>query len=186
MAVSRRIWLSNLTVRQKVDGYNQIVQPKLKYAISCVVFGVGRFDSLRKSARDFDLETRKLLAESKTRFKCSCTSRLYVSKAKGGLGLKSMEEELEHTIIYTWCYLASNLDFTIPYALSTCLERRSKRSLTADFQKIIRDNGMQGQVTRTRLAHIQVNGCDYTAATLARVISGPVHERWGNTHLQNW
>lgn len=71
--------------------------------------------------------------------------------------MKSMEEELEHTISYTWGYLASNLDFTIPYTVATCLERRN-RSLAADFQKIIRDNGMQGQVTRTRLAHIQVNG----------------------------
>ncbi|VDO21708.1 unnamed protein product [Heligmosomoides polygyrus] len=186
-AASRRLWLSNLTVRQKVDGYNQIVLPKLKYAISCVIFGVGRFDSLRKSARDFDMETRKLLAESKTRFKCSCTSRLYVSKANGGLGLKSVEEELEHTIVYTWCYLASNPDFIIPYTLATGLERRSKRSLTSDFQKITRDNGIQSQVTRTPLAHIQVNGRDYTAATpAARAISCLIHERWSNTHLQNW
>ncbi|VDP05975.1 unnamed protein product [Heligmosomoides polygyrus] len=149
-AASRRLWLSNPTVRQKVDGYNQIVLPKLKYAISY-------------------------------------TSRLYVSKANGGLGLKSVEEELKHTIVYTWCYLASNPDFIIPYTLDTGLQRRSKRSLTFDFQKITRDNGIQSQVIRTPLAHIQVNGRDYAAATpAARAISGLILERWSNTHLQNW
>ncbi|VDP59545.1 unnamed protein product [Heligmosomoides polygyrus] len=184
---ARRLWTSNLTVRQKVNGYNQIVIPKLKYAISCVIFGVGRFDSLRKTAREFDVLMRKMLAESQMRFKHSCTSRLYVSQHQGGLGLKSVEEELEHAVIYTWCYFASNPDFQAAYTLATSLERSGKRSLIGDFQKILRDNGIQDQVTRTILTFIEVNGRSFSTATpAARAISSLVHERWCNTHLQNW
>ncbi|VDO27386.1 unnamed protein product [Heligmosomoides polygyrus] len=54
MGAARRLFLSNLTVRQKVNGFNQVVVPKLKYAISCIVFGTGRFSTLRRLARTFD------------------------------------------------------------------------------------------------------------------------------------
>ncbi|KAK6035430.1 reverse transcriptase [Cooperia oncophora] len=38
-ATARRLFFSNLTIRQKVNGFNQVVVPKLKYAFSCIVFG---------------------------------------------------------------------------------------------------------------------------------------------------
>ncbi|XGW03425.1 hypothetical protein V3C99_014986 [Haemonchus contortus] len=111
MATARRIMLSVLAVRQKVNGYNLIVIPKLKYAISCIIYGNGRFCTMRKQVREFDEAIRKLLAETHMRFGHSCVARLYVNKEQGGLGLKSAEEEMEHTIVYTWCYLASHPDF---------------------------------------------------------------------------
>ncbi|KAK6061826.1 hypothetical protein COOONC_00504 [Cooperia oncophora] len=117
LAAARRIMLSDLAVRQKVNGYNQVVIPKLKYAISCVIYGTGKFCTMRKQARAFDESVRKLLAESHLRFGHSCVPRLYVNKEEGGLGLKSAEEEMEHTIVYTWCYLASRPEFHIPYHL---------------------------------------------------------------------
>ncbi|KAK6045353.1 hypothetical protein COOONC_17142, partial [Cooperia oncophora] len=138
-----RIMNSDLTVRQKVAGYNQTVIPKLKYAASCVIFGMGRLVSFRKQARDFDVRIRKLLEESRMRFGYSCVARLYVRKEDGGLGLKSIEEEVDHTIVYTWCYLASNPDFIVPYQLAESLRASSKRSLTSDFKSVLAANGLE-------------------------------------------
>ncbi|PIO59921.1 reverse transcriptase [Teladorsagia circumcincta] len=182
-----RIMNSELTVRQKVQGYNQTVIPKLKYAVSCVIFGKGRLDSLKKRARDFDIRVRKLLEESKMRFGYSCVARLYVSKEEGGLGLKSVEEEVEHTIVYTWCYLSSNPDFIVPYQLAESLRASSKRSLTTDFKSVMVANGLEGRVTRTLLTFIEVDGRSYDSATkAARAISTLVHQRWAQFQMSEW
>ncbi|KAK6019318.1 hypothetical protein OSTOST_15054 [Ostertagia ostertagi] len=182
-----RIMNSELTVRQKVQGYNQTVIPKLKYAVSCVIFGKGRLISLKKKARDFDIRVRKLLEESKMRFGYSCVARLYVSKEEGGLGLKSVEEEVEHTIVYTWCYLSSNPDFIVPYQLAESLRASSKRSLTSDFKSVLAANGLEGRVTRTILTFIEVDGRRYDSATkAARVISTLVHQRWAQFQMSEW
>ncbi|VDO05992.1 unnamed protein product [Haemonchus placei] len=182
-----RIMSSELTVSQKVAGYNQTVIPKIKYAMSCVIFGAGRLCSLRKQARAFDIRVRKLLVDTHIRFTSSCFARLYVKKEIGGLGLKSAEEELDHSIVYTWCYLASNPDFIVPYQLAESLRASNKRSLTTDFRAVIAANGLEGKVTRTLLTFIEVNGRSYQTATgAARAISSLIRERWADAHLANW
>ncbi|KAK5972866.1 hypothetical protein GCK32_021223 [Trichostrongylus colubriformis] len=182
-----RIMNSNLTARQKVAGYNQTVVPKLKYAISCVIFGMGRLCSLRKQARAFDMRVRKLLVESRMRFGHSCFARLYVAKEEGGLGLKSVEEEMERTIVYSWCYMASNADFLVPYQLAESLRASHKRSLTSDFQSVLAANGLEGKVTRTLLTFIEVEGRSYSSATsAARAICSLIRRKWAHTHLEEW
>ncbi|KAK6048821.1 hypothetical protein COOONC_13674 [Cooperia oncophora] len=85
-----RIMNSDLTVRQKVNGFNLTVIPKIKYAASCVVFGAGRLVSFRKQARDFDIRVRKLLEESHMRFGYSCVRKtVRLGKKMGALGFKS-------------------------------------------------------------------------------------------------
>ncbi|KHJ91787.1 hypothetical protein OESDEN_08337 [Oesophagostomum dentatum] len=53
---------NDLTVRQKVDLYNQMVLPRLIYAFSCVIFGVNKLSMLRRRASRSDVE--KILAAS--------------------------------------------------------------------------------------------------------------------------
>ncbi|KAK6743469.1 hypothetical protein RB195_010621 [Necator americanus] len=137
--VAKRLFDSDLTVRQMINGYNQVVIPKLKYAISCVIFGAGKLSTLKKCARQFDCDIRKAMADSHLRFKSSCTGRLYTDKELGGLGVKSVEEELDRSIAYSWCYLASNTDLLVSYELAESLRSSHKRSLTSDFRKLIHE-----------------------------------------------
>ncbi|KAK6018749.1 reverse transcriptase [Ostertagia ostertagi] len=184
---ARRIMSSDLTVRQKVNGYNQVVIPKLKYAISCIIYGTGKLGTMRKQARGFDESVRKLLAETRMRFGHSCVARLYVNKEEGGLGLKSAEEEMEHTIVYTWCYLASNPNLQVPFHLCESLRSSNKRSLTSDFNAVMAENRLESEVTRLAQASIQVRERTYTTATsAARAISTLVHERWARTRMYEW
>ncbi|KAK6026014.1 hypothetical protein OSTOST_08071 [Ostertagia ostertagi] len=186
-SAARRIMLSELTVRQKVNGYNQVVIPKLKYAFSCIIYGTGKFGTIRKQARTFDESVRKLLAEAKMRYGHSCVPRLYVNKEAGGLGLKSAEEELEHSIVYTWCYMASRPELRVPYQLCESLRTSNKRSLTSDFHSILRENRLEHDVKRLAEASIQVRERAFTTATdAARVISKLVHERWTATRMLEW
>ncbi|VDO89863.1 unnamed protein product [Haemonchus placei] len=187
MATARRLFLSNLTVRQMVNGYNQIVVPKLKYAFSCIIFGVGRFQTMSTQARKFDLEIRRLLNESHMRFGHSCVARLYVERQHGGLGLKCVEEELQTSVAYTWSYLSSNTDLLVSYELAERLRASTKRSLTSDFQAVMAANGLEGRVSRTRIATIVVDSQTfYNATEAARAISKLIHERWMKIHLSEW
>ncbi|EYC34982.1 hypothetical protein Y032_1211g3758 [Ancylostoma ceylanicum] len=187
LATTKIIMDSELTVHQKIMGYNQTVIPKMKYVVSCIIFGSGRFVSLKKHARELDNKVRKQLVESHLRFGHSCVARLYVKREKGGLGLKSVEEEVEHAIVYTWCYFASNPDFIVPYQLAESLRSRNKRSLTSDFQAVLAAHGLEECVTRTILTNIKIDSHEYTSATkAARELVKKIHEQWTEGHLQEW
>ncbi|RCN26754.1 reverse transcriptase, partial [Ancylostoma caninum] len=54
LTVTKIIMDSELTVHQKIMGFNQTVIPKMKYVVSCIIFGSGRFVSLKKRARELD------------------------------------------------------------------------------------------------------------------------------------
>ena len=186
-ASARRLMSSNLVVRQKVNGYNQIVIPKLKYAISCIIFGTGKMCEMRKKTRNFDAYVRKLLEQTKLRFGHSCAARLYVSKDEGGLGLKSVEEEMEHTIVYTWCYLTSRPEFKIPCMLADSLRASNKRSIISDFNAVLKDNRLEKEIIRLDHNNVMVRSRIYRSVkTAARAISTAIHERWACTHKATW
>lgn len=67
-----------------------------------------------------------------------------MGKNEGGLGLKLVEEELEHSIVYTWCYVASNADFLVSYELAERLRASNKRSVLSDFQAVMAAHGLEG------------------------------------------
>ncbi|VDL87673.1 unnamed protein product, partial [Nippostrongylus brasiliensis] len=186
-ASASRIMSSDLVVRQKINGYNQVVVPKLKYAMSCIIFGTGMMCVMRKRAKAFDARIRKLLEQTKMRFGHSCTARLYVSKEEGGLGLKTVEEEMEHTIVYTWCYLSSKPEFKVPYILAESLRTSNKRSIATDFNAVLTDNRLERQVTRIDSDKIRVKDIIYRGARAsARAISTLIHERWVQVHKAQW
>ncbi|KAK6055898.1 hypothetical protein COOONC_06597 [Cooperia oncophora] len=51
---SKKDYAHDLAFRQKINGYNQVVIPRLKYAISCIIYGTGKFGITRKIAKAFD------------------------------------------------------------------------------------------------------------------------------------
>ncbi|KAK6027030.1 hypothetical protein OSTOST_06989 [Ostertagia ostertagi] len=119
------------------------------------------------------------LAETKMRYGHSCVARLYVKKEDGGLGLKSAEEELEHTVVYNWCYVASRPELQIPYLLCESLRRSNKRSLSSDFYSVLAENRLENEVTR-------LPGANHSSTKAARAISTLVHERWARTRMHEW
>ena len=186
-ATARTLFLSNLTVGQMVEGYNRAVMPKLKYAYSNVIFGTGRLRSIKSRAVKFDAEIRQLIKEAHLRFQTSCAARLYVSKDLGGLGMMKAEEELERSITYSWCYLASKAELLPSYELAERLRQAGKRSLTSDFQTVLAANGIERRVHRTIIATIVVDDQVYFGATeAARAISGLIHKRWAEKHTAEW
>ncbi|KAL6730478.1 hypothetical protein Aduo_001451 [Ancylostoma duodenale] len=177
----------DLTVRQKINGYNQVVIPKLKYAISCVIFGAGKFSTLKKRAFRFDVDICKLMEESRIRFESSCTARLYVDKELGGLGMKSVVKEPEKCITYSWCYLSTNTDLLVSYELAESFRRSTKRPLTCDFLRVLASNGMDGRVKRNVLATIPAGSQTFFNATeAARAITALIRARWAKAHLTAW
>ncbi|KAK6059352.1 hypothetical protein COOONC_03023 [Cooperia oncophora] len=78
LAAAKRIMLTILRFAKRSMGITKL----LKYAISCIIYGTGKFGIMRKQAKAFDESIRKLLAESRMRSSHSCISRLYVIKKK--------------------------------------------------------------------------------------------------------
>ncbi|KAK6031956.1 hypothetical protein OSTOST_01877 [Ostertagia ostertagi] len=131
---------------------------EVKYAFSCIISGSGKFCTVRKRTRAFDESIRKVLAETKMRYGHSCVERLNVNEKDGEFVLKTPKEELEHTVVYNWCYVALRPKLQIPYQL--CGRNSNKRSFASDFYSVLPENMLENE-------------------TLA-------HERWARTRLHEW
>lgn len=165
--IAERLFSSQLTIRQMVDAYNQTVIPKVKYAASCIIFGRGRLGSQMLLANKLDQDIRNILAINKVRSKTSCRARLYIDREMGGLGIRLTKHAMEDAIVYNWCYLASKPELDAAYQLALRLQRAGKRSLTKDFESIINDYPTLGNITRSQMATISIEGQTHWEATTA-------------------
>ncbi|KAL6724059.1 hypothetical protein Aduo_018993 [Ancylostoma duodenale] len=62
MTTMKIIMDGELTIHQKITGSNQMVIPKMRYVVSCIIFGKGKFATLKERAREMDSKVRKQLA----------------------------------------------------------------------------------------------------------------------------
>ncbi|VDK57967.1 unnamed protein product, partial [Cylicostephanus goldi] len=92
LEAAQEILRSDATAGQKINSYNTEVMPKVRYAATCIIFGEGRFNSLRRRANELDAKVRALMTEYKIRFRGNCRARLYIDVQDGGLGVKAAEE----------------------------------------------------------------------------------------------
>lgn len=164
----KKIWSSDLTYQQKVDTYNTTIIPALTYVSSNVIRGCGRYEVLLKKGKDLDIEFRLLLVKEKARYKASCVARLYLSKDQGGSGLKSIEDAMEESTIYTWAYLCTRADLKTSYKLFKSMSNRGKRSILSDAQRVLGKYNIEVEMEETSPAVI-IGGVRYVETTrLAR------------------
>jgi hypothetical protein len=60
-----RLWISDLTFRQKVDVHNSTIIPALTYVSSNIIKGEGKYDSLLHEGEQLDKKFRKILVDVK-------------------------------------------------------------------------------------------------------------------------
>ena len=82
--LAHRLWGSNLTFRQKVNSYNTTIIPELKYVMSCIFKGGGKYGSVLERGEKIDKTFGKVMVEHKLRYKVSCVARLYLLAEQGG------------------------------------------------------------------------------------------------------
>ncbi|KHJ76555.1 hypothetical protein OESDEN_23825 [Oesophagostomum dentatum] len=58
LSITRAIMASELTVRQKIEAYNQMVIPKIRFVISCIIFGKGKYATVKKKAKTLDTRSK--------------------------------------------------------------------------------------------------------------------------------
>ncbi|VDK49356.1 unnamed protein product [Cylicostephanus goldi] len=187
LETAREILASKLTIGEKIIGINTRVMPKIRYATSCIIFGKGKYLSMKKRAREFDLKMRQIMVETRLRFQYSCVARLYVRKELGGFGIKTAEEEVEHATTYAWCYLVTSPELSFSYRFAESLTKSDKRSLDSDFRSVLQANDLESRVGPTGEAHISVDGTEYRQARVAaRAITRLIRNRWEKLYESEW
>lgn len=183
---SREIFGSDLTWGQKAHAYNTIAIAAMRYVYANLAGGPGKLSTSLNRARRVDTKIREILKECKTRFKASCTSRLYLPGEEGGYGLASAEEVLEDSIMATWSYLTTQSDLEPHYHLMERLANRGKRSIVSDASKVMSRYGICPEVD-ARGRSVTIGGNTYGQATsLHRRICSILKKSRIEAHLNSW
>jgi hypothetical protein len=182
----KKIWVSNLTFRQKVDTHNSTIIPALTYVSSNIIKGGGRYEEMLAKGRALDVKFRAILIKEKARYKAASTARLYVSADEGGCGLKSIRDAIEESTIYTWAYLCTRADLKSSYDLFQKMANRSKRSIVSDAQRVLNDYNIDVEMEAITPAVI-LGGVRYVEATrLARQVVELMRNINNNMRYAEW
>ena len=96
----KMILKTKLTTKNKILAINQIAIPKIQYS-----FGI--IDWPQLEINSIDISTRKLLCQYRAFYKDQCHARLYIPRAKGGMGLIEIDATHKATIISLAQYIVS-------------------------------------------------------------------------------
>jgi hypothetical protein len=161
----QRLWSSDLTFRQKVEGHNSTLIPALTYITANIVKGGGKYDALLFKGEQLDKKLRRILVEVKARYKASAKSRLYLTPRRGGYGLRSVRDSIEESTIYTWAYLCTRVELRASYTLFEKMANRSKRSVLSDARHVLKAYNIRADVDVSS-SSVRVGEDEYVQATL--------------------
>jgi hypothetical protein len=181
-----RIWVSDLTFRQKVDTHNSTIIPALTYVSSNIIKGDGKYEEMLAKGDALDTKLRAILVKEKARYKAAARSRLYVSVDKGGCGLKSIRDAIEESTIYTWAYLCTRADLKASYHLFERMANRGKRSIISDATRVLKQYNIDVEMEVTTPAVI-IGGVRYEETTqLARHVVELMRNANNNKRYEEW
>jgi Reverse transcriptase (RNA-dependent DNA polymerase) len=184
--VVRRVWESDLTFRQKVNSHNSTVIPAFTYVASCIIKGSGKFQSILERGDSVDKKFRSILVELKARYKSSSVARLYLTKEKGGYGLRSVRDSLEEATIYSWAYLCTKAELRGALNLFVSMADRGKRCVVSDARSVLRAYNIEAQIDVVSSSVI-MNGTKFVdAKTLARHVVSTMRIANNTKRYETW
>jgi len=96
----KKLLKTKLSPKNKILATNMMIIPKIQYS-----FGI--IDWPQFEINKLDILTRKLLADNKIFYKDQCHARLYIPRAKGGMGLIELDASHKATIVSLAQYIVS-------------------------------------------------------------------------------
>lgn len=182
----KQIWASDLTFRQKVDTYNTTIIPALTYVSSNNIKGSGKYSSALMNGSKLDILLRDHLVKEKARYEHASKARPYLSVEKGGYGMKSIEDAIEESTIYTWAYLCTRADTQASYELFKEMSARGKRSILSDAKTTLSKYNIDVEMEETSHAVI-ISGVRYEKTTkLARHVVGLMRDANNTMRFNEW
>lgn len=183
---AREIFSSPLTWNQMRSAYAQIALGPMRYIYQASDGARLKLDATLLKARRLDIKVRDLLTKTKARFRSSCVDRLYVPGRNGGMGLMSIEDCLQESIITTWAYAAIHPDLTGPYYLFQQMSKRGKRTPVSDAVKTLGGFELVPEVD-VRGRKVTVEGITFdNPRTLSRYLWARIRQTKTDIRLGNW
>ncbi|CAF3797456.1 unnamed protein product [Rotaria magnacalcarata] len=171
---------------QKVNSYNSTIIPVFRYIASCVAKGSGKYASVLKRGTRLDKKFRKLLVKLKSRYKCSCVARLYLTTDMGGYGLKSIKNAIEESTIYLWAYLCTKAELKGSLNLFVTKANREKRCAVSDARSILKAYDIDYQLEEER-STVVIDGASFNdARALARHVVELMRTVNNTRRYQTW
>lgn len=176
---------SHLTARQIIRGFNSTIVPMVGYFFEKLIFPTGKYNTIKNRAAELDNEIRKVLVKNKLRGKVLNVSRLYLDPRNGGLGLRSLTDQLEVSLVYTWCYIWLKENLTETRAL---LQKETKRNIHSDVLKILKNEHIPVEISaRDEILEIIIGSKTYSEPTkAARAIAKHLRMCKNKARLESW
>lgn len=158
----REIFTTNLSIGQKVKAYNSLAVPVMSYLYQNASGGARKFNVAKKRARCLDKTVRQLMREHQIRNKGSAKEYLYLERADGGGGFKSMQDLLYEVTCRNYAYLAAGPGMESVYGVLENLTRREKRTPIKDMEAVCIELGIPKPVVIDRAtSRVKFDGSEY-------------------------
>ena len=135
----KMILKTKLSAKNKILAINMMIIPKIQYSFGIIEWPQHQINQI-------DILTRKLLAQNKIFYKDQCHARLYVPRAKGGMGLIEVDASHKATIVSLGQYIVSGKG---PYAeiLKKHYSTSTQTSLVNLAQNFLKPEKLEGPGT---------------------------------------
>lgn len=133
---------SNLTIRQQRQAYASIAVAKMKYFYQMTNGATKRLNQALSRARDLDKEVRRLLVCNGQTMKSTVVDRIYLPTEFGGLGWRSLEDEMEECTVEVLCYVLLNKELANVLSILRQQKQSGKRNVLTDAFLILESYGL--------------------------------------------
>lgn len=189
LGVVDQIMSSRLSVGQKVKAYNTIAVPIMRYYYQNSSGGRTRFEAARHEAAVLDTRVRRKMVQHKMRYHCGSRDIVYLPRAEGGVGLKSLEETFLESALNVYAYLALGTGWGLEAALTvfSVLRRRGKRTPVSDMEYVCSGLGITPPVYDPVTGRVTLHGTEYEShSALSRTLITTLRSTRRSKHLFNF
>lgn len=177
MELTRKIFSSDLAVAQKARLYNTAAVPALVYVLGNL-YSTERASTIGVVCREMDKDVRMTLAEIGLRTQTTSIAGVYIAEDKGGLGLRSLEDELEVYHVRRGAYLEMHPEIGEARERYRQLKREARMNPISDMERIL-------QKYKITVPPIEVQGRDDVAGCV-RQLTGKIRAEQSKCRFYDW
>ncbi|MCP4117746.1 MAG: hypothetical protein GY737_20585 [Desulfobacteraceae bacterium] len=154
---ARTVFCSELSTGQKCHAFKMCCIGLVRYYFYCGIASNGRLETHLRWCEKLDVEVRKLLVKTKSRYRSSCVARLYLPRHMGGGGLLSLVDEYLRSVLAVGVYLQRHQDMAqCRGILASC--KHGDRSPWRDFREVLSLTGLDTKVNLEDMDSLIIDG----------------------------
>uniref|UniRef100_A0A0N5ACV0 Tick transposon n=1 Tax=Syphacia muris TaxID=451379 RepID=A0A0N5ACV0_9BILA len=186
---ARIIFTSQLNWNLLTMALRTLVLSKLRYLFTVGSRAWRKLSMMMHFAQEVDVALRKMMVECKVRYKAAAVSRLYLDRAKGGLGMPSVVAAAQESVVEVCVYALLHPGMEAVRYFHDAIGKSGKRNIFSDCNTVLKEFQMQVEPGDACVIVTNADGSkatyeDYVALT--RYLRSKMNEKRNEDNFSAW